>query len=63
MFIGKTIYGSHKYYTDDNNTAVSWANQSARAWYTDQAGQEQMVNHNHNADVDIPPGGSEVNGF
>lgn len=60
QFFGTSRYGKFRHYTERNNKSSAWCTQTAVAFYTDANGQRRRVDHDHKADVAIPPGGSSV---
>ncbi|MXV76090.1 hypothetical protein F4Z99_17680 [Candidatus Poribacteria bacterium] len=61
QFFGTSRSGTFRHYTERNNKSSAWCTQESVAFYTDPTGQRRRVDHDHMADVDIPPGGSSVN--
>jgi len=61
QFFTKVLRGSWKDYTARNNTSSASCIQESVVFYNDANGRRRRLDHDHSADVTIPPGGSRVN--
>ena len=60
-FFGNSRSGTFKHYTAQNNETSAFCTQESVAFYNAADGRRKRVDHDHIADVDIPPGGSQTN--
>ncbi len=61
FFTGTVQNGTYRHYTAREQGSSVWAIQESVVFYTDKKGVRRRIDHDHMADVKIPPGGSSVN--